>query len=774
MNPATTPVIVGVGEYTDRPTDLAAALEPLALMEQALRAADADSGGQLLGRVDCIDLIGLVTWRYRDPVAQLCQRLGIHPARQTNTSMGGETPVRLLHEAALRIVRGEVGVAAIVGGEAMHSMSRARKEGVRLNWTPLVSKQEAVRFAADELAVSPISKQLGMTQPTHLYPLYEMAAESAWGQTPDEGTRESAALWAQFAAVAAENDYAWIRTQPSAAQIATLAADNRLISWPYPKLMVANPTVNQGAALLVTSLAAAQAAGIKASQLIHIWGGAAAGEPDDYLQRDRFDRSTAQEATLAQAVRIAGGNATRFGKLELYSCFPIVPKLALRCLQLDAARSVPTVAGGLTFFGGPLNNYMTHATCAMVRALRRSPGELGLLYGQGGFVTKHHALVVSTQPPPVPLAERYSVQAAADQARAAAPALLERYEGAARIETYTVLYGRDGEPIEGIVVLRTPQGARTMARVPRDEAGSLALLTAGAKSAVGASGHVRTDTFGKPVWAAGALLERRLRPQRFTKVERDGPVTLITINRPETMNALHPGANAELAELFDEFCADPEQWVAILTGAGERAFSAGNDLKYTAAAMARGEATEMPLSGFGGLTSRFDRSKPVIAAVNGVAMGGGFEVALACDLIIAADTAVFALPEPKVGLAALAGGLHRLPRQIGLKRALGMILTARQVSAAEGLQLGFINEVAAPEQLLATARRWAEQILQCSPMSIRASVQIVYQGLDEPTLAAALGNQQKYSAVRALFRSADIVEGPRAFAHKRAPRWLGK
>src|SRR5262249_3163058 len=175
----------------------------------------------------------------------------------------------------------------------------------------------------------------------------------------------------------------------------------------------------------------------------------------------------------------------------------------------------------------------------------------------------------------------------------------------------------------------------------------------------------------------------------FCKVEREGRLTLVTINRPDVMNALHPPANKELADVFDAFAADPEQWVAIVTGAGDKAFSAGNDLKYQAS----GQPMSIRASGSGGLTSRFDLNKPVIAAVNGIAMGGGFEIALACDIIVAAENAVFALPEPRVGLAALAGGLHRLPREIGVKKALGMILTGRRVSAAEGQQLGFVNEV---------------------------------------------------------------------------------
>lgn len=256
----------------------------------------------------------------------------------------------------------------------------------------------------------------------------------------------------------------------------------------------------------------------------------------------------------------------------------------------------------------------------------------------------------------------------------------------------------------------------------------------------------------------------------FCKVEREGRLTIVTINRPEVMNALHPPANFELAKVFDSFAQDTDQWVAVITGAGDKAFSAGNDLKFQAA----GNAITIPPTGFAGLTSRFDLTKPVIAAVNGLAMGGGFEVALACDLIVASEAAMFALPEPKVGLAALAGGLHRLPREIGLKKALGMILTARRVGAAEGQALGFVNEVTKPGEQLAAAKKLAGQILDCSPMSIRASKEAVYRGLMEPSLKAAIENQSKYDAVRAMFRSEDLIEGPMAFAQKRPPQWKGR
>ena len=255
----------------------------------------------------------------------------------------------------------------------------------------------------------------------------------------------------------------------------------------------------------------------------------------------------------------------------------------------------------------------------------------------------------------------------------------------------------------------------------------------------------------------------------FVDVKHSGHITVVTLNRPAVMNALHKPAHLELHEVFDAFATDPDRWVAILTGAGDRAFCAGNDLKWQAAGGERGWDS----SGFGGLALRFDCDKPIIAAVNGVAMGGGFEMALACDLIIASESATFALPEPRVGLAALAGGLQRLPRQIGLKRAMGMILTGRHVSAREGLELGFVNEVVPRDEALGAAERWADQICENSPMSIRASKQAVMRGLNA-TLPEAMVAQREYPAVRDMIASADYVEGPKAFAEKRPPLWQCK
>jgi enoyl-CoA hydratase/carnithine racemase len=257
----------------------------------------------------------------------------------------------------------------------------------------------------------------------------------------------------------------------------------------------------------------------------------------------------------------------------------------------------------------------------------------------------------------------------------------------------------------------------------------------------------------------------------FCRVERGGPedrILTVTLDRPEVHNALHAAANRELGEVFDAFEADPELWLAIVTGAGDKAFCAGNDLK----AQAAGAKVGFAAGGFGGLTSRYGCVKPLIAAVNGIAMGGGFEIVLACDIVVASERATFALPEPRVGLAALAGGIHRLPRQIGMKHAMGLLLTGRRIDAHEGARFGFVNEVVAHADVLPAAQRWAAQILECAPLSVRATKQAAVAGLDAPSLQAAV--EGRYDQMGAMLKSADWIEGPRSFAQKRKPRWTGR
>lgn len=254
---------------------------------------------------------------------------------------------------------------------------------------------------------------------------------------------------------------------------------------------------------------------------------------------------------------------------------------------------------------------------------------------------------------------------------------------------------------------------------------------------------------------------------QFAIVQKISHVTTVILNRPERLNALHRDAHEELGAIFDDFAADDHQWVAIITGAGDRAFCAGYDLK----AIAAGEEVSFPSSGFGGLTRRFDCNKPLIAAVNGLAFGGGFELALACDIVVAAQGSSFALPEPLHGLMA-ASGLPRLPLHVGLKTAMGIILTGRRVPSDEALALGLVNEVVADSDVLEAANRWAQQICRCSPLALRASKEAVSKA--NASLASAILTQNNLPSVRELHGSSDFLEGPVAFEQKRLPNWTGR
>src|SRR5229473_2593775 len=493
------PVIVGVGEIVDRPKEISRGLEPLALLEGALKRAEGDSGGKLLGDIQSLDIVNFLSWRYRDPEVQLADRLGIKPKHAYYGPVGGESPIRYLHEAAQRIACGECSVAAVCGAEAQSTATKAERVGVELPWTPFAHDvPEPKRGAAFQ---KPMAVKLGVFRPITVYPFYEAASSAHWGQTPREAMAESGQLWSTYSSVASQNPNAWLKRHFAPEEITTPTPDNRLIAWPYNKLMVANPTVNMGGAILMTSLAKARAAGIAEDRLVHVWGGASAEEPRDYLVRDQFFESHPQNAVLKAVMDLVEGDVKKFDAIELYSCFPCVPKMARRTLGLGTDVQ-PTVTGGLTFFGAPLNTYMTHAACAMVRKLRNG-AKLGLLYGQGGFVTKHHALVLSRQAPKHALAQDTSVQAEADRHRRKVPDFATEAQGKGSVESFTVIYGRHGEVEHGVVMLRTSANARALARVPAHDGATLAHLLNMDRTPVGSSGDIVTADDGVLEWRVG-------------------------------------------------------------------------------------------------------------------------------------------------------------------------------------------------------------------------------------------------------------------------------
>ena len=264
---------------------------------------------------------------------------------------------------------------------------------------------------------------------------------------------------------------------------------------------------------------------------------------------------------------------------------------------------------------------------------------------------------------------------------------------------------------------------------------------------------------------------------RSSKVryEKKDHVARVTINRPEVLNALDLRTHEELGEIWDEVEADDGIRVVVLTGAGNRAFSVGQDLKERACLDAEGArpgtfgSRDQP--GWPRLTERFSLCKPVIARVDGYALGGGFELALACDLIIASDRAVFGLPEARLGLVPGAGGAFRLARQLPQKLAMGYLLTGRRIDAATALWFGLVNEVVSAGRLDECVQEWVDDILGSAPLSVRVIKEAVLRSVDLPLEQAFSATYRWEERRRA---SADVTEGARAFAEKRAPVWTGR
>jgi acetyl-CoA C-acetyltransferase len=771
------PIIIGVGQVVDRwdGLDPSLAPSPISLAKEAIARALDDTGNrELHNNLHTLAVVRAFSDSLRTPFdplgkainfpAAIAQAASLAPEQIIYSPAGGEQPQSLVNELSNAIANGDVRTAMIVGSEANSALKTALKRGIKLDWSNDVDAKVQDRGPQTNfLSAYEVANGIGL--PPQTYAVLEQALRARLGMKKTEYLDYIAQICAALSKTAEQNSYAQFPHAMSRVFLAEPSKKNYPISDPYLKWHVAQDAVNQSSALVMTSVEHARELGIAEDKWIYLHG---YSDVKDKLvsQRPDLSRSLALELALNSALDRAGVTTQDITYHDIYSCFPIVLYLAAEVLGLDPTKDEMTVTGGLPFFGGPGNNYSTHGIASLVEKLRYDRQAYGLVLANGGYISKVAAGVYSALTPSE--WSTYEKDSLQHQIDTQAEFDLLAHNCEAEIEAYTVRHNRHGCN-HAYLYARNVEG-RIMALVEPDHHATMQALH-DADSPVGQTVQI-THRDGKNYLVSphklGVPMSDHFLSRTFNHIElkRDGHILEITLNRPESYNALFSAAHFELAEIFDEFEQDQELWVAIVTGAGEKAFCSGNDLKVTAS----GGDMSVPTSGFAGLCSRTNREKPVIAAVNGVAMGGGLEIVLACDLAIADPRATFALPEVKVGLFAAAGGVQRLVRQIGEKAAMELILTGRKVDAKEALGLGMINSLSEEGAVMDAARALAQTIAANSPTSVRASKRVIagVDNLNDWDAALALSEAEIVS----FLQTKDAMEGVTAFAQKRKPNWI--
>ena len=455
--PPRTPVLVGIAQVEQRERDPLRAQEPLALMLEATRLAAEDAGSrELLACADAVRVIRGI-WRYQDPGRAIAQRIGAPNARTAISPYGGNFVQTLLNRTLLDLQSGAVDVAILTDAECGYTQARARKQGAKLAWSEAPGTPDE-QIGSDVPMSHAAEQKAGVLRPVQMYPVFENALRHARGESLTAHIERVSQLWAGFSAVAARNPHAWIRDAKSAREIRTPSPDNRMVSFPYPKLMNSNNNVDQGAALILTSVESAQRLGIARERWVFPWAGTDAH--DHYFVSERNDLHSSPAIRFAgqRALELAGVTVADLAHVDVYSCFPVAVQVAAREIGLDETKPL-TVTGGLTFGGGPMNNYVMHGVARMAELLREDRGKVGLCTANGGFLTKHAMVVYSSEPPARPFRHE-DVQARVD-ATPRREALMD-YSGEATIEGYTVDFAGDA-PAVGHAAVLSPDGKRAWA-----------------------------------------------------------------------------------------------------------------------------------------------------------------------------------------------------------------------------------------------------------------------------------------------------------------------
>ncbi|MGV0789953.1 acetyl-CoA acetyltransferase [Mycolicibacterium sp. XJ2] len=480
-----TPVLVGYGQVNQR--DENPDVSPIDLMVAAARQA---ADPRVLEAADSVRVVNLLSWRYRDPGLLLAQRLHADNAATRYTGVGGNTPQSLVNEACRDIQRGRAEVVLIAGGETWRTRSRLRAKGVRPDW-PRQNESVPMAEGADEGVpmAGPAEIKISLDRPAYVYPMFEQALRIAAGESDEEHRRRIGELWAQFSAVAAGNPHAWVRDAVPAEQIWQAGPGNRMISWPYPKLMNSNNMVDQAAVLVLTSAEKATHLQIPRDRWVFPYSGTDSHDTYAIGERAEFYTSPAIRIGGRRALELAEVGIDDVGLVDVYSCFPSAVQVAANELGLpiaDPARPL-TVTGGLTFAGGPWNNYVTHSIATMAERLVAAPGQLGLITANGGYLTKHSFGIYGTEPPPHEFRwEDVQSEVNRESTRTA----LVDWAGVGTVETWTTPFDREGSPEKAFLAVRTPDDERVLAVIP-DAAGAAATVDediAGAKVQVNPDG----------------------------------------------------------------------------------------------------------------------------------------------------------------------------------------------------------------------------------------------------------------------------------------------
>ena len=501
MNKAEVPVIVGVAQLRRRPKldGPSQPIEPIAMMVEAVEQAALDAGDPTLGSsADYIGAVPTMSWAYEFAPSLLSERLGANPAVHHEPVSGGSSPLDLLHHAAAAISCGEVNVAVLAGAETFHSHQQAAADGFSLeSWTPVPDPPIDTIMRGQPPITSPLEMRHGLFLPTDVFAMLDNGQRAHSGHTIEAHQAYLGKQMAEFSTVAAQNPAAWYPEARSAEDFSTVNASNRWVNFPYPKLMNANIMVDMAAALIVMSTAEADRRGIPKDRQVAFLAGASSVDPWTLSERSQYHSSPGCTAAAQAALEHAGVKTDDIDLFDLYSCFPSAIRFGMDALKLGPDESRPiTVTGGLACFGGPGNNYCTHAIAEMVKQLRDGKGKVGYVSGLSMAAAKHAASIFSTDPTRIAAADREApfvpppIQST--------PEMVDTPEGNGTIETYTVNFDRENNPVASRMIIRLDDGLRTLACgevSPQAFASLIEGEGVGLRGQVSPGDHQQTNTF---------------------------------------------------------------------------------------------------------------------------------------------------------------------------------------------------------------------------------------------------------------------------------------